>query len=379
MQKNRVSNWIFKRVSNAVYSLCNIPNRLMPPPFRLMQIGSLFWQSRCLYAAACLNVADHIEDKAISIEKLADACNADKQYLYRLMRMLCAMGVFKEGESKYFSHNRNSRALRTNADNSVRSMILMHNSPEFSRPWFTNFEGHIKEGSVPFEGVYEREMFGYMNDHPKVSDLFSDAMDTVDHLTGLQYLQDFNWANFGRIIDLGGAKGSKSASILSSYKHLTAVIVDRSNVESTAREYWHTHLNDIVRKRLDFYPADILNDPLPNAVSDKDIYLCVAIFHLLNDTRAKELLKNIHRAMGEHNATLAIVDAVLPEKGADLNLAAMDMQMLMGTQGRERTVSEWNKLFVQTPFYLAETVSVRSFAKVMVLKKREELKRAVSN
>ncbi|WP_444942029.1 methyltransferase [Microbulbifer sp. ZKSA004] len=371
MQRNRAVNWVFQRASNMINSICNIPNALMPPPFRVMQIGSLFWQSRCLYTAVRLNIADHINGEVVPIEKLANDCNADKEHLYRLMRMLCAMGIFKEVKARHFSHNRNSEVLRSDASNSVRSMVLMHNSPEFSKPWFNGFEDHIKDGSVPFEGVYDQEMFDYMNDHQSVSTLFSDAMDTVDNLTGLQYLQDFDWSRFDRVIDLGGAKGSKSASVLSSYKHTTAMVVDRNNVEGAAREYWKNSLSDSVEERLDFFPADIINDRLPVANSDKDIYLCTAVFHLLNDSKAKRLLNNIYSAMQGQNATLAIVDAVLPEKGADLNLAAMDMQMLMGTRGRERTLSEWNQLFGDSPFYLVETVSVRTFAKLMVLKKRK--------
>ncbi|AWF80997.1 methyltransferase [Microbulbifer sp. A4B17] len=372
MQRNRILNWIFQRASNTIYSICNIPNILVPPPFRVMQIGSLFWQSRCLYAAARLNVADYIESGVVPIEKLANDCGADKEYLYRLMRMLCAMGIFKEVKARHFSHNRNSEVLRSDASNSVKSMVLMHNSPEFSMPWFNEFEKHIKEGSVPFEGIYAQEMFDYMNDNPSVSSLFSDAMDTVDNLTGLQYLQDFDWRIFDRIIDLGGAKGSKSASILSLYTHISAVVVDRGNVEVSAREYWKNMLSDSVEERLDFFSADIIKDMLPVSISDKDVYLCTAVFHLLSDCKAKILLENIYSSMQEYHATLIIVDAVLPEKGTDLNLAAMDMQMLMGTRGRERTAREWGQLFSESPFYLFETVCVRTFAKLMVLRKKNQ-------
>ncbi|WP_444932308.1 methyltransferase [Microbulbifer sp. SSSA002] len=336
-----------------------------------MQVGSLFWQSRCLYAVVRLSVADYIDDGVVPIEKLADDCNANQEYLYRLMRMLCAMGIFKEVRPRCFSHNRNSKVLRSDANDSVKNMVLMHNSPEFSQPWFNDFEDCIKEGSVPFESIYAQEMFDYMNDNQAVSTLFSDAMDTVDNLTGLKYLQDFDWESFDRIIDLGGAKGSKSASVLSLYEHMTALVVDRSNVEEAAREYWGELPNASVKRRLGFFPADIIRDDLPVAVNDKDIYLCIAVFHVLSDCKAKILLENIYSAMGHCNAALAIVDAVLPEMGADLNLAAMDMQMLMGTRGRERTAREWSQLFSQSPFYLIETICVRSFAKIMLLKKRE--------
>jgi len=41
----------------------------------------------------------------------------------------------------------------------------------------------------------------------------------------------------------------------------------------------------------------------------------------------------------------------------------------MGTSGCERTAAQWQNLFEQANVKLVETVSVRTFAKVMVLKK----------
>ena len=46
------------------------------------------------------------------------------------------------------------------------------------------------------------------------------------------------------------------------------------------------------------------------------------------------------------------------------------MQMLMGTKGCERTAGQWHNLFEQANVELIETVSIRTFAKIMVLKKR---------
>ncbi|MCO1336883.1 hypothetical protein MO867_21375 [Microbulbifer sp. OS29] len=371
LQRNKISNWMFQQLSGAISRFSNISSNLIPPSFRLMQMGSLFWQSRCLYVAARLDIAEYVGDEAVSIQKLAVDCKSDEDYLYRLMRMLSAMGVFKETKARHFAHNRNSYVLRSDSDKSVKNMILMHNSPEFSRPWFMGLEGNIQKGRVPFECVNGKELFAYMDENQEVSDIFSNAMDTVDHVTGLKYLDDFDWEKFDRIIDLGGAKGSKSAGILSSYKHLRSLVVDRANVESLARAYWRDHVEKNIEERLDFYPADILNGRLPCASGDKDIYLCVAVFHLLSDSVAQQFLESIHKAMGGCGGTLAIADAMLPEKDADLTLAAMDIQMLMGTRGRERTIKEWNQLFDKSPLYLVEVVNVRSFAKIMVLKPRK--------
>ena len=105
------------------------------------------------------------------------------------------------------------------------------------------------------------------------------------------------------------------------------------------------------------------------ATSDKDLYLLVAVFHLLDDAQAIALLNQINTAMKTVNASIAIVDAVLPDTQVNITQTSFDMQMFMGTKGCERTAIQWHNLFEQANVELVETVSIRTFARVMVLKK----------
>ena len=56
-----------------------LPGRLTPAPFRLMQIGSAFWQSRALYVAARLDIATRLGEETLRAEEIAVrvGCNAD--------------------------------------------------------------------------------------------------------------------------------------------------------------------------------------------------------------------------------------------------------------------------------------------------------------
>lgn len=49
---------------------------------------------------------------------------------------------------------------------------------------------------------------------------------------------DFDWGYFGRVIDVGGSKGSKSLAILKRHPHLTALVFDRDQVIQTVATYW---------------------------------------------------------------------------------------------------------------------------------------------
>lgn len=74
--------------------------------------------------------------------------------------------------------------------------------------------------------------------------------------------------------------------------------------------------------------------------------------------------------MGNISSYVVIADSVSNEINTDPVIASMDMQMLMGTKGRERTISEWKQLFKDTGFAIEKVMDTRSFAKFIVLRKQ---------
>ena len=368
LQNNGFINKRYTLLMSFFAWLMDIPNKLTPPPFRLMQIGSLFWQSRVLYTATELNIADHIHEDSVSIQELAETLSLHEPSLYRLMRMLCGMGIFHEPKHGCFTHNKLSKPLVSDHPHSVRHMILMHNHQDMSQPWMSSLSEGIKTGQSPFSLRHGEDMFTHMDSHLELNALFTSAMTSVESLTGLEYLSDFDWKQFDRLIDVGGSRGSKSLSILAANPSLTATVFDRTTVVKGAKSYWlNEKIGKAVLERIDFVGGDFLVDPLPEATSSKNLYLFIAVFHLLSDQDAVHLLQKSRIAMGDSRSKIAIADAILPETQATLTDASFDMQMFMGTNGKERTEKEWLTLFAQAGFELIEIVSIRTFASVLII------------
>jgi len=365
LQKNRFQVKLFAKAIGVANWLASLPNRLTPPPFRLVQIGSAFWQSRALYVAAVLGVADEIGDAEKSSVEIADDLHLHEDHLYRLLRMLASIGVFEESAHRVFRNNRLSDCLRSDHPQSVRDMVLMHNSEVMARPWFESLEGAIRSGRTPFVESHGEELFTYMDSHAEFDALFARAMDAVEGLTGLDYLQDFDWEQFDRLIDVGGSKGAKALTILKAHPRLEALVFDRPQVIATAADFWRQQGAAELLPRVEFVPGDALA-MVPPAHSAKDIYLCMALFHGMGDEDAARVLANLRQAIGDTAATLLIVDTVAEEVGIDPNVAAFDMQMLIGTRGRERTHNEWQALLAAGGFTIREVVAVRTFARFIV-------------
>lgn len=365
LQKNAGAVGRFAKLMKFSAWLQALPNKLTPPPFRLMQIGSAFWQSRALYVAARLDVATALGDEELNATVIATRITANSDATARLMRMLAAMGIFEETAPGVYRNNKLSNFLRTDNPKNVRAMILMHNSETMSRPWFEQLERGVREGAPPFALTHGEELFDYLDHHADFDKLFSQAMDSVEALTGDSFVTDFDWGRFKRIIDVGGSRGTKALTILLRHPHLSALVVDRPQVVAEAQAFWATRDTPGL-ERMQFQAGDLLTS-VPPAQNDKDIYLLSAVLHGFDDDTCIRALTNLARASGSSRACVAVMEVVLPELKADIAMASFDMQMFMGTRGRERTLAQWKSLFERSGMALQELVGLQSFGSILVM------------
>ncbi len=346
--------------------LQSIPNKVTPAPFRLLQIGSAYWQSRALYVAVRLDVATVLGKERMDVFALASQVSANVDALGRLMRLLSAIGVFEEVTPMVFRNNKLSRCLCSDDPQCVRAMILMHNSETMSRPWFEQLEAGVRSGIAPFKLSHGEELFDFLDHHTEFDQQFSEAMDSVEALAGDGFASDLDWGRFDRIIDVGGSRGTKSLAILKRYPTLSALILDRPQVVAEAQQYWANHPAKGV-ERLRFQAGDLFSE-IPKAIGPKDIYLLSAVLHSFDDRSCVRALQKLREAIGTSGARVALLEMVVPESGADLASASFDMQMFVGCRGRERTLSEWQSVIKASGLSLDEVVSIRSLGSILVLR-----------
>ncbi|NOT84802.1 MAG: methyltransferase, partial [Methylococcaceae bacterium] len=302
-----------------------------------------------------------------STQEIASVLQLHEDHLYRLMRMLGAMGIFDETAPRVFKNSKTSAFLRQDNPKNVRAMILMHNSPEMTKPWMESLEESIRDGGVPFAKVHGVDLFSYMDQHQDFDLLFSQAMDTVENLTGNVFLEDFNWGQFERIIDVGGSKGSKAVSILKLYPNLKAIVFDRPQIIEAAKTHWDGKIAADILARIDFQGGNMF-ESVPAAASDNDLFVFAAIFHCLSDEACTTVLSNLKSAIGNTQSSVLFADAVAEETHINPTIAAFDMQMLIGTTGRERTPNEWKQLLENAGFEIVAVMNVRTFAKFIIAK-----------
>jgi hypothetical protein len=118
-------------------------------------------------------------------------------------------------------------------------------------------------------------------------------------------------------------------ALLDRHPRLRGIVFDlpETNVDETS-----------LGERIRFVPGNFFED-----VPSGDVYVLSRILHDWDDDRAGAILRTI-RAGAPSEATVLILDSVIPE-GNDPNGAKwLDLLMLVLAGGRERTESQWRAL-----------------------------------
>jgi hypothetical protein len=96
-----------------------------PPQAVMMQL--LFGKQVCysLSGLARLGVPDHMDAQPRPVDEIAAKAGAHAPSLYRVMRMLASLGVFKEGPSRQFALTSVGEVLKTDTPGSLRYIAMM--------------------------------------------------------------------------------------------------------------------------------------------------------------------------------------------------------------------------------------------------------------
>lgn len=278
--------------------------------------------ARALHVVAELGVADALADEPRTTEELANDVGADPDALLRLLRLLEGHSVFASDRREYWRHTPASRLLRADAPTSLRAFARMLGCPPMYES-LAILESTVRTGRA---GIYTLDpggLFGYLQNHPDQLAIFNEAMTGQAHGDIAAVLTSHDFSAYHRIADVGGGRGHLIAAILAATENATGVLYDLPAVVAQA-----DHI-----PRLEIAAGDFFTDPLPAC----DAYLLKHILHDWNDIDAASILKAVARAGSRTEATVLVLEWVLPD-GSEPHVAkTLDVLMLATTGGRERT------------------------------------------
>ncbi|HEY6466470.1 MAG TPA: methyltransferase [Candidatus Acidoferrales bacterium] len=317
------------------------------PNTALLQMAMSYSRSRMLCAAARLGVADALGDEVRSIENLAQACRADTDALYRLLRALASIGITEETTPKHFRLTQFGRPLRRDVAHSAWPSVIFW-ADLLADDW-SLLTDCIRTGK-PASELRGANIPSRWSQFPEADSVFRAVMGTAPAEDYAPIARAWDFSRAKVVADLGGGGGSLILAVLELNPHLQGMLVDlEASVEAAASRFQNGSLSS----RCKLLAAD-LTESVP---SGADVYMLKHVLHGCSDEEAIVILKNCHAVVPE-NGALLVIEFILPSlvSQTDPHLEGRlmsDLNMLAVTGGRERSEHEWEILFEASGFRLA--------------------------
>lgn len=314
-----------------------------PDPTIVWELLTAFRRSKTMFAAVELGIFDALAAGPKSLQSLAEELRADSEALRRLLDACVGLSLLQRVGGEY--QNTPSAAAYLCQESPHRLTGYINYSNGVMWKLWSHLEDAVREGTHRWQQAY-----GW--DGPIFSHFFRDENAKREFLMGMhgfgvisspQVVQAFDLSGFRRLADLGGATGHLAIAACRRYPGLRAVVHDLPEALPLAREIvGESGLGD----RIELVGGDFFVDPLPEA----DLYAVGRILHDWSREKVDRLLRRMHEHLPPGGAVL-IAEKLLWEDRAGPTWAQMqDLNMLTCTEGKERSLSEYNELLQHAGF-----------------------------
>ena len=304
--------------------------------------------SRSIGLAADLGIADLLVKGQRDINALATATNSKASALYRVLRLLAGFGIFSELPGKKFENNTISAFLRSDMQGSVKDIARWFVDPILWQA-LGNLDYSVRTGnSAMVKGQEEKTVFEVFQKYPASVDTFNQAMTSISEGEGQAIVQSYNFKTYRQIVDVGGGMGYLAVLIAKAAPDSLVTVFDWPPVVEDAKKIIpKSGLNGRVIAQggnyLEFVPGPA------------DLFVMKNIIHGEPDENALKLLKNCRKEINK-NGRILVIESVINDGPQGIGARIMDIEMLFGPGGRQRTKEEQKRLFDKAGFNLEKLI-----------------------
>jgi hypothetical protein len=304
-----------------------------------------------IHAAAKFGIADHLASGPKTADEVAGPTRTHAPSLYRLMRTLASLGVFSEDAQHRFRLTPLGEALKTGAPGAARATVLTLAGRTFWRG-LEHFSYSVETGKPGFEKALGMPVFDYFAQNPEEASLFNETMIGVHGDEPPAVAEAYDFSPIQVLMDVGGGSGNLLTTILGRHSGPRGILFDLPHVVEDAKPIIQARgLSD----RIEIRTGSFFEAIPPGA----DAYLFSHIIHDWSHEQCLTILKNVRRVMPP-NGKLLLVEMVLPHGNEFHPGKMLDMIMLVGPGGQERTEEEYRELYEEAGFRLTRVVPTKS-------------------
>ena len=308
-----------------------------PDPAPVIDLIEAFRRSKTMFAAVTLGVFDRLEGAPADAATLAAEIAVQAEPLGRLLDACVGLGFLRKQDGRYANEPVSTAYLCRASERALTGYILYSNDVLF--PMWMRLEDAVREGGHRWKQVFD--VRGTIFDHFFATDesmrTFLLGMHGFGVLSSPKVVAAFDLARFRKMVDVGGATGHLAIAACERYPELQAAVFDLPRVIEVAREQVR---RSGAAARIELIAGDFFNDDLPEA----DLFAVGRILHDWTEEKIRALLAKMYARLPAGGGLL-IVEKLLAENKTGPTPALMQsLNMLVCTEGRERSLSEYRGL-----------------------------------
>jgi hypothetical protein len=299
-------------------------------------------RTQAIHVAAKLGIADQLSLGPRSAEDLAERVSAHAPTLKRVLRFMVSFGVFAQHDDGRFALNGVAEYLQTAHPRSIRPTAMRAGEGMWNVA--SRLLSAVQTGTTPYEELHGTTFFERVGAVELNARMSGSTGGLAKSLAELETM-----ANAKRVVDVGGGNGALLLQLLDARPQLEAVLFDRPDAIEAARNN--------AGSRCELVAGDFFESVPPG-----DVYLLSWVLHDWDDERAMRILRACR------GGRLVIVEVLLPDRAEAIAAApgvladpyTLDLQMLLLTGGRERTLDEYRALLHEAGFELERVTPLDS-------------------
>jgi acetylserotonin N-methyltransferase len=315
----------------------------LPDPKPVLDLIEAFRHSKTMFTAEALGIFDSLHERPAAAVELAEELKLHAGALERLLDGCAALGLLAKEAGVYRNQPVAEHYLYSGSPETLSGYVRYSDEALF-RMW-SNLGDAMREGTPRWKQTFgiDGAIFGGFYRTEAAMRNFLRGMHGFGMLTSPAVMAAFDLSRFHRLVDLGGGTGHLAIATCQRYPELRAVVFDLPAVTALARE---NIARSGLQDRVSTQDGDFFADEIPEA----DVYAVGRILHDWSDEKAAVLLRAVFQRLPP-GGVLLIAEKLLNEDGVGpLAVNMQSLNMLVVTEGRERTLSQFAQMLQAAGF-----------------------------
>jgi acetylserotonin N-methyltransferase len=308
-----------------------------PDPSIVLDLLEAFRRSKVMFAAVSLGIFDRLATGPTSAPSLAKELRVNRDGLERLLDGCVSLKLLTRNGPNYENTPAAKAFLCRNSTSQLTGYIGFSNN--FLWKLWDHLEDAVREGTSRWHQAFgwDGPIFDSIFRTEEMKREFSLGMHGYGQISSPQVVAAFDLSRFQRLVDLGGATGHLAIAACQRYPKMQAVVFDLPGVVPLALE----KINEFsLGNRVEVASGDFFAEGLPSA----DLYAVGRILHDWTEDKIHRLLVKIFEHLPDHGALLIAEKLLDEDKKGPVWAQMQSLNMLVVTEGKERTLREYESL-----------------------------------